>query len=814
MKTKIPDAVLAAEVSRRGLVKTTAIGGLAMASSALTLPFSRIAHAVDSALPAKSDEKVIWSACTVNCGSRCPLRMHVVDGEIKYVETDNTGDDNYDGLHQVRACLRGRSMRRRVYNPDRLKYPMKRVGARGEGKFERISWEEAYDIIATNMQRLIKEYGNESIYLNYGTGTLGGTMTRSWPPGNTLVARLMNCCGGYLNHYGDYSSAQIAEGLNYTYGGWADGNSPSDIENSKLVVLFGNNPGETRMSGGGVTYYLEQARQKSNARMIIIDPRYTDTGAGREDEWIPIRPGTDAALVNGLAYVMITENLVDQAFLDKYCVGYDEKTLPASAPKNGHYKAYILGEGPDGVAKTPEWASQITGVPADKIIKLAREIGSTKPAFISQGWGPQRHANGEIATRAISMLAILTGNVGINGGNSGAREGSYSLPFVRMPTLENPIQTSISMFMWTDAIERGPEMTALRDGVRGKDKLDVPIKMIWNYAGNCLINQHSEINRTHEILQDDKKCELIVVIDCHMTSSAKYADILLPDCTASEQMDFALDASCGNMSYVIFNDQVIKPRFECKTIYEMTSELAKRLGVEQQFTEGRTQEEWMRHLYAQSREAIPELPTFEEFRKQGIFKKRDPQGHHVAYKAFREDPQANPLTTPSGKIEIYSQALADIAATWEFFFFNDTATTEIYTPGFESYQDPLNKQYPLQLTGFHYKSRVHSTYGNVDVLKAACRQEMWINPLDAQKRGINNGDKVRIFNDRGEVHIEAKVTPRMMPGVVALGEGAWYDPDTKRVDKGGCINVLTTQRPSPLAKGNPSHTNLVQVEKV
>ena len=130
MKTKIPDAVLAAEVSRRGLVKTTAIGGLAMASSALTLPFSRIAHAVDSAIPTKSDEKVIWSACTVNCGSRCPLRMHVVDGEIKYVETDNTGDDNYDGLHQVRACLRGRSMRRRVYNPDRLKYPMKRVAAR------------------------------------------------------------------------------------------------------------------------------------------------------------------------------------------------------------------------------------------------------------------------------------------------------------------------------------------------------------------------------------------------------------------------------------------------------------------------------------------------------------------------------------------------------------------------------------------------------------------------------------------------------------------------------------------------------------
>ena len=792
-----------AEISRRSLMKTSALGSLALASSAFTLPFSQMVRAAEAPV----EEKAVWSSCTVNCGSRCLLRLHVKDDTVYWVESDTTGDDVY-GNHQVRACLRGRSIRRRMNHPDRLKYPMKRVGKRGEGKFERISWDEALDTISDNLRRILKDYGNEAVHVLYGTGVDGGNITNSNVP-----YRLMNSCGGFLSRYGSYSTAQISAARSYMFGA-NDGNSPDDIANTKLVVMFGNNPAETRMSGGGVTYYVEQARERSNARMIVIDPRYNDTAAGREDEWLPIRPGTDGALACAIAWVLITENMVDQPFLDKYCVGYDEKTLPANAPRNAHYKAYILGEGPDGIAKTPEWASQITGVPADKIIKLAREIGSTKPAFISQGWGPQRHANGEIATRAISMLAILTGNVGINGGNSGAREGSYSLPFVRMPTLENPIQTSISMFMWTDAIERGPEMTALRDGVRGKDKLDVPIKMIWNYAGNCLINQHSEINRTHEILQDDKKCELIVVIDCHMTSSAKYADILLPDCTASEQMDFALDASCGNMSYVIFNDQVIKPRFECKTIYEMTSELAKRLGVEQQFTEGRTQEEWMRHLYAQSREAIPELPTFEEFRKQGIFKKRDPQGHHVAYKAFREDPQANPLTTPSGKIEIYSQALADIAATWELPEGDVIDPLPIYTPGFESYQDPLNKQYPLQLTGFHYKSRVHSTYGNVDVLKAACRQEMWINPLDAQKRGINNGDKVRIFNDRGEVHIEAKVTPRMMPGVVALGEGAWYDPDAKRVDKGGCINVLTTQRPSPLAKGNPSHTNLVQVEKV
>ncbi|EGT4275013.1 molybdopterin-dependent oxidoreductase [Cronobacter sakazakii] len=802
-------------ISRRTLVKSTALGGLALAAGGISLPFGvrQVAAAVGQAISAP-DERVVWSACTVNCGSRCPLRMHVVNGEIRYVETDNTGGDDYDGLHQVRACLRGRSMRRRVYNPDRLKYPMKRVGKRGEGKFVRISWDEALNTIAQGMKRIISDYGNEAIYLNYGTGTLGGTMTRSWPPGKTLLARLMNCCGGYLNHYGDYSSAQIAAGLSYTYGGWADGNSPSDIENSKLVVLFGNNPGETRMSGGGVTYYLEQARAKSQARMIVIDPRYTDTAAGREDEWIPIRPGTDAALASAIAWVLITENYVDQPFLDNYCVGYDEKTLPPGAPANGHYKAYILGDGPDGTAKTPAWAAPITGIPEARIIKLAREIGEAKPAFIAQGWGPQRHSNGELACRAIAMLPILTGNVGIHGGNSGAREGSFSLPFERMPTLQNPVETSISMFTWTDAIERGPSMTATADGVRGKEKLDVPIKMIWNYAGNCLINQHSQINRTHEILQDDKKCELIVVIDCHMTASARYADILLPDCTASEQMDFALDASCGNMAYVIFADQAIAPRFECRTIYDITSALAVRMGVGDTFTEGRTQEGWLRHLYAQSRRAIPELPDFDTFRQQGIFKLRDPQGHHVAYQAFRENPAANPLDTPSGKIEIYSSALADIAAHWQLPEGDVIHPLPVYSPGFEQVSDPLRAQYPLQLTGFHYKSRTHSTYGNVDVLQAACRQQVWINPQDAQARGINDGDLVRVWNARGEARIEAKVTPRIMPGVVALGEGAWYQPDAEGVDHAGSINVLTTQRPSPLAKGNPSHSNLVQLARV
>lgn len=371
-------------LSRRTLIKSSALGSLALAAGSLSLPFSLRTAAAAVQQATQSEERIVWGACSVNCGSRCALRSHVRDDEVVWVETDNTGPDVY-GDHQVRACLRGRSIRRRINHPDRLNYPMKRVGKRGEGKFERISWEEALDTIADNLKRVVNDYGNEAVYLNYATGIVGGNMTRSSPAASP-VKRLMNCYGGSLNLYGSYSTAQISCAMPYTYGS-NDGNSTSDIENSKLVVMFGNNPAETRMSGGGITYYLEQARERSNARMIVIDPRYTDTAAGREDEWIPIRPGTDAALVAGIAWVLINENLVDQPFLDEYCVGYDEKTLPADAPANGHYKAYILGTGDDGMAKTPQWASRITGIPVDRIVKLAREIGSAKPAYICQGWG-------------------------------------------------------------------------------------------------------------------------------------------------------------------------------------------------------------------------------------------------------------------------------------------------------------------------------------------------------------------------------------------------------------------------------------------
>lgn len=800
------------EVTRRGFVKgSAALGALATVTSGLTLPFSKKAVAKET--PAKTDERIVWSACTVNCGSRCPLRMHVVDGEIKWVETDNTGLDKFNDHHQVRACLRGRSMRRRVYNPDRLKYPLKRVGKRGEGKFKRISWDEALDAIANSLNDTIKNYGNDAIYLNYGTGTLGGTVTKSWDPGATLIARLMNLNGGYLNHYGDYSTAAIARMGDFFYGGWMDNNSIDDIQNADLAVFFGNNPAETRMSGGGQVHNLVEAQQKSNTRTIIIDPRYTDTAGGREDQWIPLRHGTDAALCAALAHVIITEGKADEDFLNTYCVGYDASTLPASAPKNASYKDYILGNGNDKTAKTPEWAAPITGIPAEDIIKLGREIGNANRVYITQGWGLQRAASGEQACKAIGMLSLLRGQVGLQGGGTGMREGSHGYPFQRFPRVENPVKASIPMFLWTDAIYRTHEMTDKTDGIRGVERLQNPIKFIWNYAGNCIINQHSDINRTHQILQDEKACEMIVVIDNHMTSSAKYADIILPDCTTSEQSDFCMDGAAGSMPYFIFASQAIKPRFECRPIYDMMSDLAKRLGLEQEFTEGRTQEEWLQWMYEQTvkQNNDPDLPDYDAMRKQGIYKKQF-ERPHVAYEDFRKDPKANPLATPSGKIEIYSEQLAEIAKEWVLG--DDEYITPIaeYHPTFDGWDSPKRKQFPLQMTGFHYKARAHSTYGNVELLKAAAPQEIWMNPIDAESRGIKNGDLVLVTSEFGQLQVCAKVTPRIIPNTTALGEGAWYAPNRDGTDMNGSINVLTTARPTPLAKGNPSHTNLVEIK--
>jgi anaerobic dimethyl sulfoxide reductase subunit A len=754
-------------------------------------------------------DRVVWSTCNVNCGSRCPVRLFVKNGEVVRIEPDNTGDVP-GGPHEIRACLRGRGLRRWVYSKERLLNPLKRVGRRGQGRFERISWDEALDTISSELGRIIEQYGNEAVFRIYGTGNLGGVVSS-----RDQIDRLMHILGGRLDLHNSYSTAQIEHAMRYTYGAKLTGNYISDLVDSKLAVFFGNNPAETRMSGGGTVRDLVVAKQKSGVRIIVIDPRHTDTAAGFADEWIPIRPGTDAALVSGLAHVLISEGLVDRDFLDNYCLGYDQATMPADIPPGNSYKEYILGDGPDRIPKTPAWAAGITGIPETRISELSREIGTTKPVYIAQGWGPQRHAAGEQSARAICMLAILTGNVGVPGGNSGDREGPFGIDFPEILMGENPVKTSIPCFMWTKAIDDPHNLTALNGGLLGKERLETPIKFLWSFASNTLINQHSDINRTKRILGDEKKCEMIVVIDNMLTASGRFADILLPATSSFEENDLCYQSYGMELGALVLRQKAVEPLGESRTLFDICTQVAARMGVEQAFTEGRDHDQWVEHMYHQCRKVKPELPQdYNEAVEIGIFKWNRSAESRWDLMDFRDDPVGNPLNTPSGKIEIFSPRLWEMARSWELPEGDVITALPEYHPTWGDPDGSHPAPYPLQCIGHHYKQRTHSSYGNNPWLEEAAPQMVWMNPLDARQRNIRHGDLVRLFNAFGETRVRAKVTPRIMPGVLSLPQGAWHRAGPDGVDHNGCINILTNQRPSPVAKGNPQHTNLVQAEKI
>lgn len=749
---------------------------------------------------AQDNVKIIPTSCTHNCGGRCLLKAHVKEGVLIQLTTDDSPDTA--DFPQTRACLKGRSQRLRLYHPARLQYPMKRVGKRGEGNFIRISWEEAFDTIAAQMQRIKQTYGNEAIHLLYGTGVYG-QISQSWITPNLggALPRFLHMFGGYLSYYNTYSSACYSYSTPYTYG-TAEGNSPDDLVNSKLIVLFAENLAETRMGGAGVAHYVKVAKEKG-AKIVVVDPRYSDTAVALADEWIAIKPTTDNALIDAVAYVMMSEGLHDQAFLDKYCLGFDDEHMPPGIPSGNSYKSYLLGLSEDKTVKTPEWAERITGVSRDTIVKLAREIGQVKPTCLLQGLGWQRHAYGEQPVRALPILAAMTGNIGKSGGGPGLRLGGHSIPMGWMPAGPNPVKAAISCYMWPEAIVRGKDMTAA-DGIQGAAKLSSDIKMIWSYASNILINQHSDCNATARILQDQSKCEFILLHDVFMTPSAKFADILLPDVTHFEREDITTYSS--GIGYAIYHQKVVEPMFECKSIYEVTSELAKRFGFGEKFTEGKSEQEWLRECVQVAQANDPQFPTFEEFRSQGIYKAAPPEPI-IAYAKQIADPMNNPFHTPSGKIEIFSPRL------WEKNNKQEIPAVPKYVPAWEGPDSLLTAKYPLQCIGYHYKSRIHSTFDNISWMEEVGKQEVWISPSDAAARGINPGEKVKIYNDRGAMIISAKVTPRIMPGVIAIPQGAWWSPDRQGVDQRGNINTITKYHPTPLAKGNPQHTNLVQVEK-
>lgn len=738
------------------------------------------------------EEKIIPTCGCNNCGGRCVIKAHVKNGEVVRVTSDTEGNPDFP---DIRACVRGRAYRKSFLHPDRLKYPMKRIGQRGEGKFQRISWDEALNIVAKETKRIKEQYGPAARYVQISSGNAGSVR------GDKSIKRLLALDGGYLNSYGDYSNYCTEYVTPYIYGNDLTGNSYECFADSKLIILWSFNPAET-MHGSLTTYYLKQAKEKG-VRIICVDPRYTDTAAAFADEWIAVKPSTDGAMLAAMAYVILTEGLADKDFLDKYCIGFDKAHMPTGYEDAETVEEYLLGTR-DGIVKNPEWASTLCGVKADKIRSLAREYAQAKPAAMVQGYGVQRHANGESAVMLGALLPCMTGNVGISGGWAGGIGHWTRRQKAKFPMVENPVPDTISSFLWTDAIWRGTEMTPQGDNLQGTDKLKSNIKAIYNINGNTLINQHSDCNRTAEILKDTSKVEFILVADLFMTASAKFADILLPAASPWECENLVFPWSWGD--YVLYANKVIEPLYECKPDYDWVLALADKMGLREQFSLGHnTIGEWCRDIYAELREKEPELPSFEEFKAKGYHKYKVKE-KYIAYQKQIEDLEHNPFNTPSGKIELFSARLFDLQNPVEI------PAIPKYVPAFEGPQDEKIKQYPLQCIGWHYKHRCHSMYDNNSWLEEIAPQEMWINPIDADIRGISSGTIVEIYNDRGKMQLPAKVTERIMPGVIAVPQGAWYTPNDKGIDVRGNINTITTQRPTALAKGNPQHSNLVEVK--
>jgi anaerobic dimethyl sulfoxide reductase subunit A len=556
--------------------------------------------------------------------------------------------------------------------------------------------------------------------------------------------------------------------------------------NSSLILLWGVSPA-TSIFSTNTSYYLAQARE-AGARIVVIDPRYTDTAAAFADEWIPIKPGTDAAMMAAMAYVMISENLQDQRFLEKYTVGFDR------------YKEYVRGI-EDGIAKTPIWAEAKTGVPADTIVSLARQYASTKPAALIPGYAPGRTAYGEQFHRAASTLAAMTGNIGIHGGGAAGFErglvGPHAPPAFFQMKDGATYDEQVKALDVDRRLRNQPHYCTTWDfiikGAAGGYSHD--IKMAYISGANPL-NQLPHINKGVEALQ---KLEFIVVHELFMTATARYADILLPVTTHWERNDFTRPWLSG--PYFLYLNKVIEPLYEARNDRDICRDLAKRLDIEQpgfDLPEEECIQQWMGFMG----DMTEETADFNGFKESGVSKIKL-GGPQVCFEQQIEDPETNPFPTPSGKIEIYCQRIADLHNP-------DIPPIPKYIDPWEGPEDLLAHEYPLQLITIHEKTRAHSCFDNSPLLNELETQKLWISTGDAQSRGISDGDLAVVYNDRGKTIVPAYVTGRIMPGVVSLGEGAWYTPDENGRDRAGSPNILTRDCNSP-GGAFASNTSLVQV---
>ena len=572
----------------------------------------------------------------------------------------------------------------------------------------------------------------------------------------------------------------------------------------KLVVMFGGIPiRNAQVSGGGVAKHRLRDDlmncAEAGVRFVNISPLKTDAVEALNAEWLPPIPGTDTAIMMGLAHSLLQENKHDQVFLDRYTVGFERVS------------AYLKGEA-DGVAKDVNWASAICGIPAEKLHALALQMASERTLVCTTA-SLQRARYGEQPLWMTVTLAAMLGQIGLPGGGYGiayaadSTIGTVDRPFSwpSLPQGDNPIKEYIPVACIADML--------LNPGgsyqYNGQDRRYPDIKLVW-WAGGNPFHHHQDLNKLRRAFAQP---DTIIVNEINWTATARHADIVLPVASSMERTDFG----AGNQdNAVIPMPRAIEPVGESREEYHIYCELESRLNLGSAFSLGRTTEQWLHQLWNEMTDAARQqgyrIPDFETFIAGDIIHFDDPGPEAVFLSQFRQNPEKNPLPTPSGKIELYSDVIAS-------FGYEDCPGHPVWLSPIEMTATEGDNPFPLHLVSGQPGTRLHSQYdaGAFSISKKiGGREPVLMHPDDAAQRGINDEDIVRLYNDRGGCLAGAVITDKVLKGVVFLWTGAWYDPDfstSEHRDNHGNPNVLThDHRTSCLSQG-PTAQALIQIEK-
>lgn len=699
--------------------------------------------------------------------------------------------------------------------PARIDRPMVRRGwletgprlgdnRRGEEPFVAVEWARALDLVAGEIERVRAAHGNKAIF----GGSYGWASAGRFHHAQSQLHRFLNMAGGYARSVNTYSYAAAEVILPRVIAPLKEITArattwPVIAEETDLVVAFGGWPiKNAQVNSGGIGRHtargwMERAARRG-MRTVLISPLKGDAVDALGAEWLAPRPNTDTALMLALAHVLIAENLADRAFLERYTVGFER------------FAAYLAGES-DGIAKSPAWAAAITGLPAARIAALAREMAE-KRTLVSLSWSLQRADHGEQPYWAGVALAALLGGIGRGGEGiaiglsamHGVANPASALGFAALPQGINPVRAFIPVARITEMLEN-PGGSFDYDGGR---HVYPDIRLIY-WAGGNPFHHHQDLNRLRRAW---RRPETVVVHEAFWNPLARHADIVLPATLSIERDDIAASGLDG---YVMAMHRAVEPYGQARDDHAILAGLAGRLGFAERFTEGRDTMGWLRHLYDVSRQRAGaqgrEWPAFETFWEQDAIAPESEAERRVLLADFRADPDAHPLKTPSGRIELFSDAIAALDL-------DDCPGHPAWIEPAEWLGAPLARRYRLHLISGQPATRLHSQLdcgGHARAAKVAGREPVRLNPADAAARAIAPGDVVRLFNDRGACLAGAVLDEDVMAGTVQLATGAWWDPDPSGLDRHGNPNVLTRDHgTSRLAQGPSAHSCLVEVERL